>query len=314
MLLRIALSLATLLFSFFAMSAPSKPHHQIAKLIANQQPITSGLEQELLNDPDGQLILARFYEYGSYGLPLEGEKALSLYQRAAENGQMDAALYCWNRCLPKTTNLGEAIEKAAAAGDPAGLYLWSKWLADKGRLQDSDTALVKAARNGQVNAINELYLQHFINWSANETDVAKAEAKLLRCMDEGLVTCQLLLGAFYQRYNDADKALFHYLQLVQLDYPLSRTYLYADEMDALLERMSRASLSVLQSRVATALINHEKTQFDAYNRFKACGHQSTYACVRKVVKRDHACVVDAFVNSYFVDLRQTTAYRQCLNK
>lgn len=314
MLLRMLLSLAMVCFSFSAFCAASTVHQQVAELITNQQPITPALEQELLNDPDGQLMLARFYEYGSYGLPIDGEKALILYQRAAENGQMAAALYCWNRCLPKTAQLGEAIEKEAKADNPAGLYLWSKWLADKGRLQDADAALVQAARKGQANAINELYLQHFINWSANETDASKAEAKLLRCVDEGLVTCQLLLGAFYQRYNDADKALFHYLQLVQLDYPLSRTYLYADEMDALLNRMPSESLSVLQSRVATALIHHEKTPFDVYSRFDACAHQATYACLRKVVKRDHACMIEAFAGSYFVDLRQTMAYRECLNQ
>lgn len=311
MLLRASLFLFAILFS---VAAASTPHDDVAKLIINQQPVPSSLKQALLNDPDGQLILARFYEFGSYGFSLNGEKALSLYQQAAENGQMEAALYCWDRCLPKTTKLGEAIKEAAGGGDPTGLYLWSKWLADKGLLAESDSALVQAARAGQADAINELYLQHFMDWSANETDVDKAEVKLLRCMDEGLVTCQLLLGAFYQRYNDADKALFHYLQLVQLDYPMSRTYLYADEMDALLARMPRDSLGVLQSRVATALIGHEDTQFDAYSRFKSCGHQATYSCLRKVVKRDHACMVGAFADSYFIDIRQSVAYRQCLNQ
>ncbi len=278
------------------------------------QPISTALKNELLQTADGQFVMGRFYEYGSYGVPVNGEKAYGLYRLAAESGQMQAALYCWNRCLPKTPQLGESIEKAAKAGDPTGLYLWSRWLGEQGRLAPADEYLVYAARAKEPNAIDVLYMQHFINWSANETDVNKAEAKLSRCIDEGLVVCQLLMGAFYQRHNDADKALYHYLQLVQLDYPLSRTYLYADEMDSLLARMPKDSLAILQSRVATALINHPQNELGAYRQFSGCKHQATYACVRKVVKRDSACMIDAFAETSFADFRQTTAYRQCLNQ
>lgn len=314
--MKLALGLITLIWLClgFSINAYSTPLTEATSQIVNGRSISQSQKQTLLQDPDGQFLLARFHEFGSYGFPLNGDAAFRLYQQAAENGQMSAALYCWDRCLHKTLKLGEAIQQAAEKGDPNGLYLWAKWLGEKGQLQAADDYLVKAARERQPNAINKLYLQHFINWSANQTDVDKAEAKLQKCVKEGLVTCQLLLGAFYQRHNDADKALFHYLQLVQLDYPLSRTYLYADEMDALLKRMPKDSLAILQSRVATALVAHPATEFDRYNQFKACQHQTTYACIRKVVKRDDACMISGFAGSYFAELRQTPAYRRCLNQ
>lgn len=287
---------------------------QAAQIIQSGEPLTPSTITQLQNSADGRFLLAGLYEFGSYGVPLNGEKAFALYQRAAEAGQMQAALYCWDRCLVKTPAIIQAIADAAAADDADGLLLYARHHASLGNLAEADQYLLRAAKAGQWQAIAELYIQHFIDWSANETSQAPAEAKLKRCLNEGVVSCQLLLGAFYQRHGYSDKALLHYLQLVQLDYPLSRTYLYAEQMEGLLARMPVDSLVILQSQVATDLLHLARQGLEPYQAFMACDHQATYACVRKVVKRDAACRLNSLNRASQLQFRQTSVYQQCLNQ
>ena len=294
-----------------------------AKKIITGGRIDPTLVSNLENSADGLFILGWFHEFGAYGFDVDAELAYQYYQKAAERGQMDAAHYCWQRCLNLTPAWLSAMKVVAGSHDvdtvranPQGLYLYAKWLLRQGgeALSLADKKLLDAAKLRQPQAINELYIQHFLQWSKAKRSFPEALRKLNRCADEGVVACYLLLGSLYQRHGYAQEALLNYLLLQQLDYGLFRNYLSASKLAELEKRLPKGSLPVVQSRVATRLATHPKTGFDAIDRFRVCSPNATYACIRKIVKRDPACMLSYFADSYFIGLRETSAYKNCMNK
>ena len=313
--------------------------------------IDSLVRSNLENSADGLFMLGWLYEFGGYGFSVNAGLAYEYYQRAAEQGQMDAAHYCWQRCLSMTPMWLAAMKSAAggngvdrnatsnngnatsnngnatsnngnaasnngnaASNNAQGLYLYSKWLVRQGgrALPLADKKLLSAAKLRQPQAINELYIQHFLQWSKSKRSFPEALKKLNRCADEGVVSCYLLLGSLYQRHGFAQEALLNYLLLQQLDYGLFRNYLSASKLTELEKRLPKDSLPVVLSRAATRLSTHPRTGFDAIDRFMVCSPNATYACIRKMVKRDPACMLSYFAESYFEGLRETDAYQNCM--
>ncbi len=276
--------------------------------LAEQQ--LSGLEQSA----DGLLLLGWLYEYGSYGVPVDGERAFGYYQQAAEQGQMDAAHYCWQRCLRFTPELRAAVQRAAVTDNSQALYLSAKLAGAEGNnLQIADRQLVAAARLMHPQAISDLYIQHFLDWSSRrQRSFESARDKLQRCSDEGVIACYLLLGALFQRHGDAEASLHNYLVLQQLDYGLSRMYLSAAGLEALEQRLPTDSLPVVRSRAATRLATHPRTGFDSIDRFAVCAPDATWNCIRTVRKRDPACMLGYFSPSLLSGFRETAYYRRCM--
>ncbi len=286
----------------------------LAERIQTGVPVDAGLLAQLQSSPDGLFALAWLYENGVYGFALDGETAYDYYQRAAEQGQMDAAHYCWWRCLHFTPELVLSLRQTAEAQNPQALYLYSKWLTGQGgsSLSLADQQLVAAAKLKQPEAISELYLQHFLQWTSVKRRFEDADRKLQRCSDEGVVVCYLLLGALNQRHGNAEEALYNYLILQQLDYGMFRQYLSATRLSTLLQRIPKNSLPVVHSRVATRLANHPATGFDVLDRFSACSNDATYGCIRRMVKRDQVCMLGYFARGAFSGLRQSDAYKGCM--
>ncbi len=308
-----------LAWSASAYAAPLDKGYAQVLMNAGQQLRDNGqlsdrLLEDLQHSPDGLLLLAWLHEHGRYGVAKNGEKAFVYYQQAAEQGQMDAAHYCWRRCLHLTPALLEALQQAAAQGHPAALFMRSQWLAEQGaaELEAAGTMLVAAARGRQPEAISELYVQHFLDWSGQRRSLQEAETKLQRCTDEGIISCYLLLARFYERHGDAEAALKHYLVLQQLDYELARSYIYAENMRALEQRLPQDSLNVVRARAATRLVQHPRTGFDKVDRFAVCADDATYDCVRAVVKEDKACMLSHYADTYLAGLRQSRSYRRCM--
>ncbi|MCW8884810.1 MAG: SEL1-like repeat protein [Motiliproteus sp.] len=306
-----------LLFSMvlWAAVAQGSPLSQLSERLRSGVPVDDGLTQQLLDSADGMFALGWLYEHGSYGFPVRGETAYDYYQRAAEMGQMDAAHYCWWRCLHFTPALIKALRLSAEKGDPQGLYLHAMWQARQSgtALATADQNLVAAAKQKHPEAISELYMQHFLQWSGVKRSFDEAQEKLTRCADEGVVVCYLLLGALHQRHGNAEEALLNYLILQQLDYGTFRQYLSFSRLASLEQRLPSASLAVLHSRVATRLANHSATGFDVLDRFKVCASDATYSCVRALVKRDQVCMLGYFSDAEFAGFRQSAAYRDCMD-
>ncbi|MEH6628728.1 MAG: SEL1-like repeat protein [Motiliproteus sp.] len=313
-MVRFAIYVLLWLLPIAPLQAGSLPLNSLAERIQSGVPVDDELLAQLQASPDGLFALAWLYENGVYGFALDGETAYQYYQKAAEQGQMDAAHYCWWRCLHFTPELVLSLRQAAAAQNPQALYLYSKWLTGQGgsNLSLADKQLVAAAKLKQPEAISELYLQHFLQWTSVKRSFEDADHKLQRCSNEGVVVCYLLLGALNQRHGNAEEALYYYLILQQLDYGMFRQYLSATRLSTLLQRMPFNSLPVVHSRVATRLSNHPATGFDVLDRFSACSSNATYDCIRSIVKRDQVCMLGYFVQGAFSGLRQSDAYRGCM--
>ena len=309
---RLAQSL--LLTMLLSTTAVASPLSQLSERLRSGVSVDASLLEQLQTSANGMFALGWLYEHGSYGFPVRGETAYDYYQKAAEMGQMDAAHYCWWRCLHFTPELISALRLAAERQDPQGLYLYAKWLARQGgeSLMVADKHLVAAAKLKQPEAISELYMQHFLQWSGVKRSFQEAQQKLHRCGNEGVVVCYLLQGALQQRHGNAEEALLNYLILQQLDYGMFRQYLSLARLSSLQQRLPKASLSVLHSRVATRLANHPATGFDVLDRFGVCSSDTTYSCIRALVKRDQVCMLGYFSKREFAGFRQSAAYRDCM--
>lgn len=316
--------LSFLFYSGFCLALVSPPaiadaeHAQVlnsaAQQLREQGQLTDKTLRDLQRSADGLLLLAWLHEHGRYGVHKDGEKAFAYYQQAAEQGQMEAAYYCWQRCLHLTPALLDALERAADNGDPAALFMRAQWLAEQSpeQLEEAGRMLLAAAKGRQLDALSELYVQHFLDWSSQRRSKAEAEAKLQRCADEGVISCYLLLARFYERHQDAEAALKHYLVLQQLDYDLARRYIYAESMAALEQRLPHDSLTLVRARAAVRLVQHPQTGFDKVDRFAVCADDATYDCVRAVVKEDKACMLSHYADTYLAGLRQSRNYRRCM--
>ncbi len=314
MINRCLMLLVLLCWPALPLQAADADLYRLGEQLKSEGRVGAGLLPRMEQTADGLFLLGWLYEHGRYGVAANPDRARHYYQQAAERGQMDAAHYCWQRCLELTPAFVAALEQAGAASQPQALYLRSKWLAAQGgaALAQADQLLVAAARARQPDAISELYIQHFLNWSNSRRSFPAAEAKLKRCTDEGVGACYLLLALLYQRHGYAEQALLHYLILQQLDEGLAGRYLSAAQRQALEQRLPADSLAIVQSHVATRLATHPRTGFDRLDRFRVCATTATFACIRRVAQQDSACMAGYFASTYLFEFRKTTAYRRCL--
>ncbi|MEH6471373.1 MAG: hypothetical protein V7752_08985 [Halopseudomonas sp.] len=261
-----------------------------------------------MQSADGLFLLGWLYQQGRYGVAKDPQRGRELIQQAAEKGQYDAMHYCWSHCLELTPQVLEQLRQGVERNQLQAVYLQSQLLGNDG-LQSADQLLLKAARQGHREAIGRLYANHFVDWAKQKRTLAEAEAKLQRCVDEGVTACYYLLGALYERHNNHQQALFYYQLLELVDPPLFQSYVEADHIAELLEYRPLPTLSVMRSRVASYLSQRSASGNDLIDRFQQCG--ADYPCIRRLSVADQQCLLSYFEASHLRDLRDSDGYRSC---
>ncbi|WP_207060838.1 hypothetical protein [Motiliproteus sp. SC1-56] len=287
---------------------------EAVEVLARGEVLSEAQRSELEADADGLFLLGWLHQQGRYGVEGDASRAQDYFLRAAAAGSADVLYYCWQRCLPSSEALERQVAAAASRDHPAALYLHAQALSAQGRQAQADDALLAAARLRFAPALEQLYVEHFLDWSAQRRDYADAEAKLRRCADEGLVVCYYLLGSFFERHRHHDEALEAYQVLALADPELFQRYLFADQLQVLAERQPLKTMSLVRARAAMELIRHPATEFDRLARFQFCADEASYTCAVRLSAADPACLPPLLELAARQAFRASPGYGACLAK
>ncbi|MEH6649552.1 MAG: SEL1-like repeat protein [Motiliproteus sp.] len=265
---------------------------------------------------DHLFLLGWLYDRGSYGVPQNRTYARQLLQQAAEKGQFDAMDYCWYHCLTLTPEVLQQLQRGVEGSHKQALYLQARLLRlpsendDTG--QRSQSLLTSAASQGLSAASDQLFVDDFIDWSKDKRTLEQAEEKLELCVDQGRVVCYYLLGAFYQRHDYPQWALFYYQVLALVDPPLYRSYLSDADIAAIVSQRPQPNLEVVRSRAASYLSQRGPTGNPAIDRFQVCKQSAGLSCVESLSQAAEQCSLSYFENTHLRDLPASTGYQTCV--